>query len=256
MKILYTNFHPRNGGGHTTYVTSLARVLAATQQITVASPATSRLYRYAAAVPQVRAVPLRFSTRLSSWLGERAALRRLVARECYDIIHVNGSADHKQVMLALAGQRRRPRVVFTKHNDLSLDTLGHWLRAHVATDRVIAVSDYVRGLLEHSPYRHCPIDTIRHGIDTAYFAPLAPQAVADLRSRYFGLNWPGKLLLGSAGGTDYDKGWLDLVEAAGSLPAVQRERILILVAGDPPNSAKLARVRAAGMQSQVVFPGL
>ncbi|HYG41956.1 MAG TPA: glycosyltransferase, partial [Bordetella sp.] len=115
---------------------------------------------------------------------------------------------------------------------------------------------YVRGLLEHSPYRHCPIDTIRHGIDTDYFAPLAPQAVADLRNRYFGVNWPGKLLLGSAGGTDYDKGWLDLVEAAGSLPAAQRERILILVAGDPPSSAKLARVRAAGMQSQVVFPGL
>ncbi|MBV7486731.1 glycosyltransferase family 4 protein [Bordetella sp. BOR01] len=256
MKILYTNFHPRNGGGHTTYVTSLARSLADTQQITVASPGTSRLFRYAAAVPGVRAVHMRFSTRLSSWLNERAALSRLIARERYDIIHVNGSADHKQVMLALAGQRQRPRVVFTKHNDLRLDTPGHWLRAHLATDRVIAVSDYVRRLLEHSAYRHCAVDTIRHGIDTAHFAPLQPQAVDALRDRHFGVDWRGKLLLGSAGGTDYDKGWLDLVEAAGSLPANQRERILILVAGDPPNEAKLARVHAAGMRGQVVFPGL
>src|SRR5690606_4638526 len=68
--------------------------------------------------------------------------------------------------------------------------------------------------------------------------------------------WRGRLLLGSAGGTDYDKGWLDLVEAAGSLPAEQRARILILVAGDLPNEDKRARVRAAGMQDQVFFPGL
>lgn len=256
MKILYTNFHPRNGGGHATYITSLARTLSGAHQIAVATPGTSRLFRYAGAVPGVQAVDMRFSTRLSSWLGERTALRRLIARQQYDIIHVNGSADHRQVMLALAGLRRRPRVVFTKHNDHPLDTPGHWLRARLATDRVIAVSDYVRGLLEHSPYRRLPIDTIRHGIDTDYFAPLAPQALDALRDRYFGAGWHGKLLLGSAGGTDYDKGWLDLVAAAGSLPAVQRGRILILVAGDPPNEDKLARVRAAGMQGQVVFPGL
>lgn len=256
MKILYTNFHPRNGGGHATYLTSLARALASIHQVTVATPSTSRLFRYAGAVPGVQAVGMRFSTRPSSWFGERAALRRLITREHYDIIHVNGSADHKQVMVALAGLQQRPRVVFTKHNDHPLDTLGHRLRARLATNHVIAVSDYVRGLLEQSPYRRLPITTIRHGIDTDYFAPLAPQALDALRDRYFGTAWRGRLLLGSAGGTDYDKGWLDLVEAAGGLPSAQRQRILILVAGDPPSEAKLARVRAAGMQGQVVFPGL
>jgi len=256
VKILYTNFHPRNGGGHATYVVGLARALAGAHQVAVATPDTSRLFRYAGAVPGVQAVGMRFSTRPSSWFGERAALRRLIARERYDIVHVNGSADHKQVMLALMGLRPRPRVVFTKHNDHPLDTLGHRLRARLATDRVIAVSDYVRGLLEHSPYGRLPIATIRHGIDTDYFAPLAPQALDTLRDRYFGAGWRGCLLLGSAGGTDYDKGWLDLVEAAGSLPPAQRDRIRILVAGDPPSEAKLARVRAAGMLGQVVFPGL
>lgn len=256
MKILYTNFHPRNGGGHATYITSLARALAGAHDVAVATPGTSRLFRYAGALPGVQAVDMRFSTRPASWFGERAALRQLIIQQQYDIVHVNGSADHKQVMLALAGLRRRPRVVFTKHNDHPLDTLGHWLRARLATDRVIAVSDYVRGLLDHSPYRRLPIDTIRHGIDTDYFAPLAPRALDALRDRYFGAAWRGKLLLGSAGGTDYDKGWLDLVDAAGSLPAAQRERILILVAGDPPNDDKLARVRAVGMLGQVVFPGL
>ncbi|CAM4401639.1 Transferase [Bordetella tumbae] len=264
MKILYTNFHPRNGGGHTTYITSLAKALAGDHQITVAAPDTSRLFRYAGAIPGVRTVGMRFTTRLSSWFGERAALRRLIAQERYDIIHVNGSADHKQVMLALMGMRHRPRVVFTKHNDHPLDSLGHRMRAALATDHVIAVSDFVRNMVMASPYRRVPTTTIRHGIDTDYFAPFDITQVSEtgsssaeaLRDHYFGPAWRGHLLLGSAGGTDYAKGWLDLVDAAGSLPADLRERIFILVAGDLPNDDKLARVRAAGMQDQVFFPGL
>jgi len=258
VKILYTNFHPRNGGGHVTYVLNLARALAGEHEIGVAVPGTSRLYRYARAVPGLQVTDMRYATRLSSWFGDRAALRRLLVQGDYDIVHVNGSADHKQVMLATIGMRRRPRIVFTKHNDHPLASIGHRLRARHATDRVIAVSDYVRGLLEQpgSPYRRLPIDTIRHGIDTEYFRPPSPQERDALRERHFGPDWRGKLLLGSSGGTDYDKGWLDLVDAAGSLPPELRQRIRILVAGDPPSEAKLARVRQAGMQDQMVFPGL
>ncbi|MCD0502065.1 glycosyltransferase [Bordetella petrii] len=257
MKVLYTNFHPRNGGGHTTYVMNLAQALAGRHQVTVAAPDTSRLFRYASAATGVQTVAMRFSTRLSAWLTEPASLRQLVGREHYDIIHVNGTADHKQVMLALAGLPRRPRVVFTKHNIHPLDSLGHRLRARLATDHVIAVSDHVHEQVLRSPYRRVPITTIRHGIDTDYFTPPQSSLPLDaLRDRYFGPDWRGRLLLGSAGGTDFDKGWLDLVEAAGRLPPEQRRRVMILVAGDPPSEAKLARVRAAGMQAQVVFPGL
>lgn len=260
MKILYTNFHPRNGGGHATYITSLAKALSPDHQITVATPASSRLYRYAGSIPNVSVVDMRFSTRPSSWFGERSALRRLIKTERYDIIHVNGSADHKQVMLALIGLSHRPRVVFTKHNDHPLASFGHRLRAMLATDQVIAVSDYVKQMLLRSAYKHMPITTIRHGIDTNYFAPPTSQhaaaALDSLREKYFGSQWRGCLLLGSAGGTDYDKGWLDLVEAVGSLSPARRARVMILVAGDLPNDDKIARVKAAGMQEQVVFPGL
>jgi glycosyltransferase involved in cell wall biosynthesis len=275
VKILYTNFHPRNGGGHATYITSLARAYAGEHDIAVATPETSRLFRYVRAIPGAQPIGMRFSTRASSWFGERAALRRLIAQARYDIIHVNGSADHKQVMLALIGLRHRPRVVFTKHNDHPLQSWGHRLRAAFATDHVIAVSDYVRNMLMSSPYQHLPMTTIRHGIDTDYFAPpgmmdagaggeparslYSPSdaaAIDALRDNYFGQGWQDCLLLGSAGGTDYDKGWLDLVTAAGSLPPELRRRVRILVAGDLPNDDKRARVKAAGMQDQVVFPGL
>jgi glycosyltransferase involved in cell wall biosynthesis len=152
--------------------------------------------------------------------------------------------------------RRRPRIVFTKHNDHPLASLGHKLRVALATDHAIAVSDYVHGLMQQSPYGKRPITTIRHGIDTNFFAPPPPESLDKLRAIFFGPDWQGKLLLGSAGGTDYDKGWLDLVAAVAALPPEDRKRVLLMVAGDPPNEAKLARVRELGMIDQVRFPGL
>jgi len=256
VKILYTNFHAGNGGGHVTYIINLAKALARDHEITVAVPETSRLYRYAKAIPGVNVVDMRYTTRPSSWFKDRARLHRLIADGQFDIIHANGSADHKQVMLATLGMRRRPRIVFTKHNDHPLTSFGHKLRVALATDHGIAVSDYIRGMMEQSPYRKRPITTIRHGIDTNFFAPPPPESLDKLRELFFGPDWQGKLLLGSAGGTDYDKGWLDLVAAAAALPPADKARVLLMVAGDPPSEAKLARVRELGMIDQVKFPGL
>lgn len=93
MKILYTNFHAGNGGGHVTYIINLCRALAAEHQITVAAPASSRLYRYAKAIPGVTVADMRYTTRPSSWFKDRARLRRLIKDGGFDIIHANGSAD-------------------------------------------------------------------------------------------------------------------------------------------------------------------
>ena len=117
MKILLTNFHPRNGGGHVTYIVNLLRGLAAAHQLTVATPGSSRLYRLAQTIPGVKVVDMAFTTRPSSWLADRAALRQLLVANTFDTVHVNGSADHKQVMLASFGLRHAPRIVFSKHND-------------------------------------------------------------------------------------------------------------------------------------------
>lgn len=255
MKILYTNFHPRNGGGHVTYILNLARGLAGSHQVTVATPGSSRLYRYARAIPGVSVVDVPFSTRASAFFGERAAFRRLLRDGGFDVIHVNGSSDHRLVMLASAGLRHAP-VVFTKHNDLPLASVGHHLRAALATDHVIAVSHFVEGLVRRSPYRRTPISMVHHGVDTRYFAPPPDDMRAELRQRFFGDGWQGKVLLGSAGGTDYDKGWLDLLAAIAALPSAQRQQFRVMVAGDIPNEAKMARVRELGMTEQVVFPGL
>ena len=256
MKILFTNFHPRNGGGHVTYIVNLLRGLVGSHQVTVATPDSSRLYRLAKSMPGVHVVDMAFTTRPSSWLSDRAALRQLLVANAFDTVHVNGSADHKQVMLACLGLRHAPRIIFTKHNDHSLASFGHQLRARFATDHVIAVSDYIKDLLLKSPYKRQAITTIRHGIDIDYFTPVSTHEKLRLRELYLGSNFDNKIILGSAGGTDYEKGWLDLVTAVSLLSLEQRTKFHIVVIGDPPNALKRAQVADCGMAEQVSFPGL
>jgi glycosyltransferase involved in cell wall biosynthesis len=256
MNILFTNFHAGNGGGHVTYIINLLKGLPAEHTLTVACPASSRLYRLAGDVAGVKLVAMEFTTRPSSWLGARSKLRSLIKNECFDIVHVNGSADHKQVMLALLGLPNRPQVVFTKHNDHPLKSFGHRLRASLATDHVIAVSDYVARNVRDSVYRHCPVATVRHGIDTEYFSPVSADEKTTLRMCFLGDASHDKIVLGSAGGTDIEKGWLDLVAAIAQFPEPLKSRFLVLVAGQQPKPALLSEVTRLGMQSQVFFPGL
>jgi hypothetical protein len=110
----------------------------------VACPATSRLFKHARAIHGVKAIDMSFTTRPSSWFSARASLRELITKEKFDVIHVNGSSDHKQVMLALVGLQSPPRVIFTKHNCSPINSVGHHLRAFFSTDHVIAVSDHVK----------------------------------------------------------------------------------------------------------------
>ena len=256
MNILYTNFHPRNGGGHVTYIINLLKGLAGHHQITVATPISSRLYRYAGEIHGVRVVDMHFSTRASSWFAPRSKLHALIKEGRFDVVHVNGSADHKLVMLALSGIRPRPRVVMTKHNEHPLKSVGHWLRARLATDRVIAVSEHVARQVRASTYLKAGVVTIRHGVDTEYFSPVHVEEKLHLRARLLGPGLEHKILLGSAGGTDRSKGWLDLVAGIALLPATQRSRFHVVVAGDLPDEEKKQDVANLGMTDQVSFPGL
>ncbi len=256
MKILYTNFHPRNGGGHATYVANLAACLQGEHQVMVATPASSRLYAQVGQVPGVRAIAAAFSTRLAPMLVEVARLRRLLRREAFDIVHVNGSADHRQIMLACLGLRQAPRIVFTKHNTMRLDSVGNRIRARLGTDGAIGVSDFVSRLLRRSPYVRVPIRTIRHGVDTDRFRPRDAAWVRAQRQALLGTLPGGVLVLASVGGTDRDKGWLYLARALACLTPEQQARFRVLVAGDPLRGRLLEDFQALGLDHCVKFPGL
>src|SRR5690606_40122797 len=85
-------------------------------------------------VTGVQTCALPICTRLGPMLAEVIRLRRLLREGAYDLVHVNGSADHRQAMLARLGLRRPPRIVWTKHNTMPVRGFGHWLRACLGTD--------------------------------------------------------------------------------------------------------------------------
>ena len=142
MKLLYTNFHSGSGGGHTTYIRELARGLSVRHEVHVAVPEDSRLLHEAREIPGLHA----FAQTYPNGLRLRPARRRACARlrayleeHRFDIVHVNGSADHRLVIAALRGLQPRPLVVLTKHNTMPMRGLQHAWRARFGTEKVIAV---------------------------------------------------------------------------------------------------------------------
>lgn len=255
MKILLTNFHEGDGGGHTTYLLALARGLAAAHEVHLAVPATSRLYREAAALDGVRVVAQPFPNaiaQLAAAMRARRQLRDYLRTHAFDIVHVNGSTDHRMVLSACSGLAHKPKVVLTKHNSKPAQGVTHRWRAR-RTDLVIVVCEATRRMLETGPYARCQLRTVRNGIDVRHYLPWSDEAVRAIRERWSG---EGRLLLGSNAGTAEHKGWMDLIEAVATLPAARRARVDILLCGQPPLPEQTQRIEALGLATQVHFAGL
>jgi L-malate glycosyltransferase len=261
VKLLYTNFHDGDGGGHTTYLIALARGLHARHEVHLALPPSSRAYREAQAIDGVRVHAQPFPNGLKHWAARRRALAQLhelLRRERFDLIHVNGSADHRLVLAAMRGITPRPTLVWTKHNSKSVRGLGHWWRAQ-RTDLAIAVSEATRRELLGTAYARCNPITVRNGIDTTHFAPAPNEIQAQERARWLSdaaQRTPCPLLLGSNAGTADYKGWMDLIEALATLPETERSQIHILLCGKPPSEAQRMRIDSLGLNAQVHFAGM
>ncbi|WP_041682518.1 glycosyltransferase [Pusillimonas sp. T7-7] len=256
MKILITDIHHGNGGGHVTYIMSLLNSLKNVHDITLAVPECSRLFRYASRIQGIRLLPTVYTCRVHALTTEVLRLRKYLARERFDVVHVNASADHRHVMLACLGLAQRPKIVWTKHNLNRVNSIGHRLRARWGTDAVVAVSGYVGRMLAESDYGKKPVHVIPHGIDTTYFYPVTAGRKQALRARLLGEVADDAVVLGSAGGTDFEKGWLDLVAAVASLPPAEQARIILVVAGALPDADLRKRLDAHALKAKVIFPGL
>lgn len=272
MRILYTNFHQGSGiGGHSIYILSLAQAMADKHEIAVAVPESSGLFRRAQALPNVHVVAQSFPNRPADAWRAAKRLRALLRQRRIDVVHVNGSADHRLVMLARFGMgSKKPAVVFTKHNDQPISNFSAAVRSWLGTSHVIAVCDFVRRRVARSPYRLVGITAIPNGIDTQHFSQestLADASRRQMRDAFRqtwlasvagvpqGLTTPGMLVIGSQAGTDSYKGWMDLVHAVAQLPVASKARVVIVLAGAWPSEAQKAEVAQVGMQDQVHFAG-
>ncbi|MGF6768781.1 glycosyltransferase involved in cell wall biosynthesis [Paraburkholderia sp. GAS199] len=261
MKILLTNFHSGRGGGHVTYVIAIAKALAHRHAIYIATPATSSLYAQARTLPDVTLIAKDFPSKIkqlgSMWRAARR-LRQLLEREAIDIVHVNGSADHRLVMLATAGLgRRKPRIVFTKHNSIAVGKgLANRIRARVATHHVIAVSDFTARMLRDTPYHQSGVTVVKNGVDIARFSPPDTQTMQRRRREIVGEANAGKLIIGTVTGFEWYKGTMDIVTAVAALPAALREQIHLVVVGQEPTPEQIATIDELGMRGNVTVAGL
>ncbi len=258
MHVLLTNFHPADGGGHTTYLASLAHGLHGRHRITLASPAGSRLNRVAREIGiEVADFDFPGGMRPAAIWRSARKLKKLFERESVDLVHVNGSRDHWIVVWAsLLVKGRRPAIVWTKHNSFRVKRdPPNWFRARFFTDHTIAVSQSVARQVEESAYAAHGITTIRHGIDIGRFSPLvALDSRAALRALWAA--GAGDLVIGSVAGTAGYKSWTTMAEALAMLSDAERQRLRVVVAGEPIGEVQKATVAALSVGDRMVFPGL
>ncbi|HLU03207.1 MAG TPA: glycosyltransferase family 4 protein [Advenella sp.] len=256
MKILYTNFHTSPGiGGHTSYISRLIAGLNPDHDIAVAVPAQSALYRIASAIDGVQAYAQDYPSKLQQLPAAAARLRDLLRTGQYDVVHVNGTADHRLVMLAMLGLRRKPAIVFTKHNDHATDSIGSRLRARFGTDHCIAVCDFVADRLAGGPYDRAGVTTVHNGIDTDYFSARHGGDTRLMRQSILGSTGDSRILLGSNAGTTEYKGWIDMVRALAQLDPRRIDRLHIAIAGPRAPQKLLDEVQQLGMTRHISFVG-
>ncbi|WP_250450929.1 glycosyltransferase family 4 protein [Caballeronia sp. ATUFL_M2_KS44] len=260
MKILLTNFHDGRGGGHDTYIVAIAQALSARHQVFVAAPGTSRLIEHVRGVPRVTALPMDFPAKIKDFPRMRAAwraLRTLIQRERFDVIHVNGSPDHRLLLLVMLWWKgHRPGIVYTKHNSIAIkrDFLTR-LRAMRATDAVIAVADSTAQLVQQSVYGHCPVTVVKNGIDLGKYAPRDTAAAHEQRKALLGSERAKRLVIGTVTGFDSYKGTTDMIAAVAALPADLREQVVVVVVGTEPNDEQRQSIDALNMKDHVQVVG-
>ena len=152
-------------------------------QITVAAPRGSRLLAEADALPGVQSIDLEFKGRPFQQLSALRRLRALLRKEHFDVIHVNGSADHRLCMLATMGMgAKRPFIVYTQHTDRTANSLGVRMRAKWGTNRVICVCGHTFRRMKESVFRDEDLRVVHNGVDTAQFRPASAQASEQARA--------------------------------------------------------------------------
>src|SRR5690606_33623795 len=256
MKILYTNFHSGPDiGGHTVYVSRLAAGLSGQFRIAVAAPASSALYALATQMPGITAHAQDYPSRFYKLPAALRTLRALLRAERFDVVHVNGSADHRLAILATRLMKDPPRIVFTKHNTIPIARASAALRARFGRHHVIAVCRHVEQRVRASPYGAGAVSVIFNGVDTAHFRPLDEAAAAMHRRTLLGARAEGRIVLGSNAGTASYKAWLDIVRAVALLPAELADRFHIALAGEPFSASQRAELAALGMQDHITHAG-
>jgi glycosyltransferase involved in cell wall biosynthesis len=154
----------------------------------------------------------------------------------------------------VAARLTRRRIIGTCHDMLDRGLLGGMLKTLnlLALDRVIAVSDVVRGSFPMQGPMSGKVVTIPNGVDIQRFDPA--HSVSTIRAE---LNLdPAAIVIGSIGMLDNNKGHACLLRAFHDLTQRCAETVHLIMVGDGPEKARLKQLaHELGLEMSVHFVG-
>lgn len=255
MRILFCNFHEDHGGGQDTYLLSLIQTLQHKHSVALASPPSSSLYL--TLKTEIPCFAINYKGIFRKWMTlfkQLRAFKQWIEQQCFDIIHVNGSADHRAVLLVYPFLKHRPKLVLTKHNAIRIK-FGALLRMRYFTGAIIAVSQSTEQHLLQAGIKKSLIRTIPNGIDTHFFQPISHQQKQAARQQHE-LNEEDFIFVSNAG-TAECKNWPSLIAAIAALPPELKNNIKVIIAGKlPSEQIQTQSVKKFGLSDQVIFTGL
>ena len=253
-RILLTNFHPKGGGGHITYLLSLLHSkLKGDYEIGVAAPETSRLYQYL----QKENWPHLYACDFPAKIKELGAVveacgrfRKVVSEFKPDVVHANGGADLSIVLWSHPACR--PFAVVRTHHavkSLGRDPYHRWIYSRPVQANIY-VSESSRQLSQARGLRPRNSRVIVHGLDLEYYRPVSKD---EKVMQTLGLQ-RGDFVFGSCAGLGPYKR-VDLMLAA----AVQlkgRHRFRVVVLGEESQGIRMCeRAKSLGLEEVFVYAG-
>ncbi len=219
MNILYTNFHPQYGGGHTTYLRYLLRNKK--NKNFLACPATSQLYKMMKEEGGVTLFDVSFPSKFKNVLTiikSIVKIARIIQQNNIDIVHTNENADNRILFYASLLTRKKFKVVLTKHNAKAIKKrITSRLRFNKFNSAVIYVAKSVVNTIGLADIQ-VPVHIIENGIDTDYWQ-LEPSPPSSI------------LTMVSIAGTAPCKGLKHLIQAIKKLPVDKKKRLQVKIVG-------------------------
>jgi len=236
MNILITNFHLKDGGGHKTYINYIFDFFKEQQnRAYIASPKRSLLNNSIKKDYPNSVFDVEFPTKLNeiiNLLKNIFLLNKIIKEHHIDIVHVNGSPDHKVIAAVKWLFRLNFKIIRTKHDSFKINNSFSNKKLYSKyTDHLILVSKFQKALLHEYDFLNSKTTVIRNGIDVSYFKPLKSNIA--LKNK-LGISKNDLVMISNAG-TAKHKGWLFLHSALEKISQKNRNRIKVILLGNQPD---------------------
>ncbi len=254
-RILITNFHPQLGGGHDTFIMSLAtNRLKNHFEFALAIPETSYLYQRAKE-NGIQVFPCDFPSKIKEMTHTIRSVRRFsTICKTYKphIVHTNGGADNDIVAWSLLFQKKTFRILRTHHavREMPTDPYHQWLYRWIV-DGNVYVSQSAKDMSQSSKSFKIPNSTvIENGVNTDFFVP---QATDTSLKTTLGIDG-NDFIFGSCAGTSGYKRIDIMLQAAKALKESHAFKILILgQEADREGILKMAETQ--GLPDRLIYGG-